>query len=143
MHPVTARSESRPRPVGALQDQGWGAGTYSTIAAPTGARGTGARRYRPLPLQSQFRIHATVARFRGSVSRTSRRDTLAACGSPHNGRGFVSADGPQAVVAMVYTELAAPVEGELRREPIADADAPCPRCDGRRWLLVERGAEPH
>jgi hypothetical protein len=42
----------------------------------------------------------------------------------------------------VYEELASPVEGELRRERIADADAPCPRCGAREWLLIERRAEP-
>ena len=45
-------------------------------------------------------------------------------------------------VSVVYEELATPVDGELRREPIADADAPCPRCGGRAWLLIERRAEP-
>jgi hypothetical protein len=41
-----------------------------------------------------------------------------------------------------YTDLADAVPGELLREPIEDADTPCPRCGGRDWLLVERRAEP-
>jgi hypothetical protein len=44
-------------------------------------------------------------------------------------------------VARTCEELATPVEGELRREPIADADAPCPRCGAREWLAIERRAE--
>lgn len=43
---------------------------------------------------------------------------------------------------LVYEELLAPVEGELRRERVSDADAPCPRCGQRSWLLVEKRAEP-
>jgi hypothetical protein len=46
-------------------------------------------------------------------------------------------------VSMAYAELASPVEGELRREPVVDADVPCPRCGGREWLVVERRAEAH
>ena len=46
------------------------------------------------------------------------------------------------VITKAYEELATPVEGELRREPIVDADVPCPRCGGREWLLIERRAEP-
>lgn len=42
----------------------------------------------------------------------------------------------------VYEELLAPVEGELRRKRVSDADAPCPRCGQRSWLLVEKRAEP-
>lgn len=41
-----------------------------------------------------------------------------------------------------WVELATPVAGELRREPIANADVVCSRCGARRWLLVERRAEP-
>jgi hypothetical protein len=48
----------------------------------------------------------------------------------------------RAEVSMAYYELATPVEGELRREPVVDADVPCPRCGGREWLVVERRAEP-
>jgi hypothetical protein len=46
-------------------------------------------------------------------------------------------------IRQAYTELGTPVEGELRREPVADADVPCPRCGAREWLLIERRAEPH
>lgn len=46
-------------------------------------------------------------------------------------------------ISRAYGELAAPVEGELRREPVVDADVPCPRCGGREWLVIERRAEPH
>lgn len=42
----------------------------------------------------------------------------------------------------VYEELLVPVEGELRREPVSDADAPCPRCGQRSWLLIEKRADP-
>lgn len=42
----------------------------------------------------------------------------------------------------VYEELLVPVEGELRRERVSDADAPCPRCGQRSWLLIEKRAEP-
>jgi hypothetical protein len=45
-------------------------------------------------------------------------------------------------IRKAYEELATPVKEELRREPIVDADVPCPRCGGREWLLVERRAEP-
>jgi hypothetical protein len=45
-------------------------------------------------------------------------------------------------ITKAYEELATPVEGEPRREPIVDADVPCPRCGGRAWLLIERRAEP-
>jgi hypothetical protein len=48
----------------------------------------------------------------------------------------------QIQITMAYEELATPVEGELRRVPIADADVPCPRCGKRAWLLIERRAEP-
>ena len=34
-----------------------------------------------------------------------------------------------------------PVEGEQSREPIDDADAACPACDGRAWDLVKRTGE--
>lgn len=43
---------------------------------------------------------------------------------------------------VVYEELLTPVEGEVRRESIPDADAPCPRCGERSWLLIEKRAEP-
>jgi hypothetical protein len=45
-------------------------------------------------------------------------------------------------IRQAYLELATPVEGELRREPIADADVACPRCGAREWLLIERRAGP-
>jgi hypothetical protein len=45
-------------------------------------------------------------------------------------------------ITQAPVELATPVEGELRRERIADADVACPRCGAREWLLIERRAEP-
>jgi hypothetical protein len=56
----------------------------------------------------------------------------------------MSSDTPRVrgIAFKAYAELANPVEGELRREPIANGDARCPRCGGRSWLLVERRAEP-
>jgi nucleotide-binding universal stress UspA family protein len=51
---------------------------------------------------------------------------------------------PRASFEIVTTDLdlSHPVEGELKREPIPDADAECPHCGGRDWLLIEKRAEP-
>lgn len=56
----------------------------------------------------------------------------------------VSGDRPRVRLEIkpAYVELAKPVPGELRREPIADAEVACPRCGAREWLLIERRAEP-
>ena len=42
----------------------------------------------------------------------------------------------------VYEELLTPGDGKVRREPVPDADAPCPRCGERSWLVIEKRAEP-
>ena len=45
-------------------------------------------------------------------------------------------------ITATYDDLSEPVEGELKRERIPDADAKCPHCGNREWLLIEKRAEP-
>lgn len=46
------------------------------------------------------------------------------------------------IITRATEHLLEPVEGELLREPIPDADVPCPACGGRAWLRIERRSEP-